>query len=379
MVPPMSGKKKIIFLEYFPLMAGGQAVLLRLLKHFKRDYDIRVLLFNHGPIEKELEGMKIPVDFIQAPKKVKYRYFWDFIPFNKKTAQYLEQQKPDLVYASGYFAVKLIAPAVKKLNIPLIWHKHQIIERAPYSYLSRQVRYLSSYASKIICVSEASRISMIKSGADPAKTFTVHNGMEIPKISAKALRDRVRRRHNIGKKFLCGTVGYFRRNKGFDTLLRAAHMVKKQDPAIRFIIVGRAESDQAYEKKLHAMQWELELGDTVVFTGKQPKYEYMPAFDLFLLPSYNEPFALVVLESMSVGVPVLSFDSGGTAEAVTDGVNGFILKEMSARSLAAKILELSKNPGLLKRAGKNALATIKKRFTVDRQVREIKNIMESLL
>jgi glycosyltransferase involved in cell wall biosynthesis len=133
------------------------------------------------------------------------------------------------------------------------------------------------------------------------------------------------------------------------------------------------------KKKLYAMQWELELEDTVIFTGKQDKYAYMPAFDLFLLPSYNEPFALVVLESMSVGVPVLSFDSGGTAEAVTDGVNGFILKEMTAKALAARILELSKNRSLIKKAGKNALATIKKRFTVERQVREIKNMIESTL
>ena len=326
-----------------------------------------------------LEEMGIPVDFIQAPKKVKYRYFWDFILFNKKTAEYLAAQRPALVYASGYFAVKLIAPVVKKLGIPLIWHKHQIIERTPFSYLSRQVRYLASYASRIICVSEASRQSMIRSGADPARTYTVHNGMEIPKVNLKAANAKVRRRHGIGKKFLCGTVGFFRRNKGFDTLLRAAHLVKKKDPDIRFMIVGKAESDAEYEQKLHGMHWELELEDTVIFTGKQDKYEYMPAFDLFVLPSYNEPFALVVLESMSCGVPVLSFDSGGTAEAVTDGINGFILKEMSAAALAGRILELSKDRQLIKKAGRNALATIKKRFTVERQVREIKNIIESVI
>jgi glycosyltransferase involved in cell wall biosynthesis len=375
----MAGKKKLLFLEYFDFIGGGQAVLLRLLKHLKESYDIRVLLFNRGAIEAELVKLEVPYDFIQAPKRVKYRYFWDFIPFNKKVIAYLRQLKPDLVYASGYFAVKLISPAVKRCKVPLLWHKHQIIERAPFSYLSRQVRYLSSFASKIICISEAARVSLIKSGVNPSKLITVYNGIEVPKLNKKAIRQRVNKEHRLGKNFVIGTVGFFRRNKGFELLIRAAAILKKEKLPVKVLIVGKAEKDTAYENELRALVWELDLEGTVIFTGRRDKFDYLPAFDLFVLPSHNEPFGLVTVEAMACSVPVAAFGFGGTAEIINDGENGFLAKEISAQALAGQIMKAYKNPRAMKKIAANGLITVKKRFSTQQQVRKVKTIIDSLI
>src|SRR5271157_1611730 len=151
----MTGKKKILFLEYFPFIAGGQNVLLSIIENLKKDYDVEALIFNRGEIENRLKELKVKYHFIQAPKTVKYRYFLAFAKFNKEIYEFIKDGGYDLIYTSGHFSTKLVVPALKKLKIPLIWHKHLIIDKGYFSYMASQVRKFSRFADKIICVSDA--------------------------------------------------------------------------------------------------------------------------------------------------------------------------------------------------------------------------------
>jgi glycosyltransferase involved in cell wall biosynthesis len=369
-----SSKKKILFLEYFPFIAGGQNVLLAIISNLKKEYDIEVLLFNRGEIESRLKALKIKYHFIQAPHKVKYRYFFEFARFNRRVLEFVSSGGYDLIYSSGYFSTKLIAPAVKKFPVPLIWHKHQIIEKGYFSYLASQVRHFSKFADKMICVSNASKLSLIKAGVDPRKVVTIHNGMQIPKINGRARRAAVRKIYGIKNEFTAGTVGFFRRNKGLGLLIGATELLKGK--GIKFIIVGKAEpQDAAYEEELRRMAKGKGLGKNVIFAGFHDRFDFLPAFDVFVLPSFNEPFALSVLEALGAGVPVVAFNSGGTPEAVKDGYNGYLAEKIDAKSLAGKILE-AKADKKLKQKSRNASAGIKKVFSIQKQMEEIKTVIE---
>lgn len=369
----LNPKKTLLFPEYFPFIAGGQVVLLNIIKHLKKKYNIKVIVFQRGKIEKELEKLGISCDYMPAPKSARSRYFWKSIPLYFKLKKYLKDNGVDLVYVNGYFTAKLLGPAAKAAGVPVIWHKHQIITGNENSYLSREVRKYSEYASKIICVSGASLDSMKKTGVAPEKLVTVKNGMEIPRIKASQRR-LVREKHGLERNFVAGTVGYFRKNKGIDILVKAAAIISQEAPGIKFLLVGAAEpGSEAYEAHLKKMAAGL---DNVIFAGKQDRFDYLPAFDVFVLPSIDEPFALSVLEAAGSGVPVIAFKSGGTPEIIEDKKNGYLAEEISAEKLALKILLAAGSLKKLKAMGRNAAKTVNRDFTLKKQMDAIEEIVQ---
>ena len=70
-----SGKKKVIFAEYFSFVGGGQAVLINLIKGLRKEYEAEVLLMQEGPFEKLLKEifqnyLKAPVELSLTSEKV---------------------------------------------------------------------------------------------------------------------------------------------------------------------------------------------------------------------------------------------------------------------------------------------------------------------
>ncbi len=372
--------KKILFLEYFPFIGGGQAVLLRLIDKLKCKYDISVLVFKKGDIEKELTKLKIRYFHIPSPKTVKFRHFIPMFLFQKKLLAFLKEEKPDLIYANNFFSVKLSADTANFLKIPLIWHKHIIIDKTHNSYMARQIRHFSKMVRKIICVSKAVRDSLAALGVDENKLITVHNGIEIKDFKGRSQIQKIRKKYGFKDNFMAGSVGFLRSNKGFDILIKAAALIKEKNKDIKFLIIGKGEdNDVKTEHELKKLAEYLGLSDTLVFTGYQDKQAYLPAFDAFILPSPAEPFGLVTIEAMAQGLPVIAFNAGGTKEIIKNNYNGFLADNINESSLAEKILEVYTKRNKLLKIKKNAVKTVREKFTLENQVKEISRIINGVL
>ena len=77
---------------------------------------------------------------------------------------------------------------------------------------------------------------------------------------------------------------------------------------------------------------------------------------LLLLTSHYEPFGLVMPEAMSCGLPVVAFDCpSGPSEIITDGVNGYLIKNRDKRLFAEKVCELIESPTLRLEMGQAAI------------------------
>jgi glycosyltransferase involved in cell wall biosynthesis len=372
----MSGKIRLLFLEYFPFMGGGQEVLLGIIEYLKDFFDVEVLIFNKGLIEKRLKKLGVKTHHIQAPDKIKYRYIGKSLPFQLKLNEFLKNGNYSLVYSGGMNAVKLAGPACFTQGIPIIWHKQIIIEKGYFSYNASQARFLSKFVSRIICVSNAAKDSMIKSGVNPSKLVVVHNGVKIPEKSVYKNRSRIRKKYGLEKSFVCGTVCIFRKNKGIEMLQEAAAIIQNKKLPVKFLLAGRADAGQEwYEEELRSNAKNRALNN-FIFTGYGDKNLFMPAFDLYIMPSPNEPFGLVTIEAFALGIPAAGFNAGGTKEIITDNFDGMLVNETSAKALAEKIEFAYHNRGKLKAMGKKALKTAEKRFGLNRQMQEIKAIVE---
>ena len=136
------------------------------------------------------------------------------------------------------------------------------------------------------------------------------------------------------------SIGRLIPRKGFDTLLRAAAIVRDRTRTpFEVEIVG----DGPERKALEALAQRLGITALVRFAGTVP-YERLPeryaAADLYVLPSHAEGMPLVVLEAMATELPIVATDVQGMDELVADGVNGRRFPPGDAERLAEHLLEL---------------------------------------
>jgi glycosyltransferase involved in cell wall biosynthesis len=98
--------------------------------------------------------------------------------------------------------------------------------------------------------------------------------------------------------------------------------------------------------------------------------EILGALDLTLLPSWDEPFAYGVLESLAMGTPILVTEVGGGPEVVEDGVTGRLLPPKRPDLWAAAARELLEDPRSLRRMGERGPEAVA-RFRDDTHAREM--------
>ena len=95
---------------------------------------------------------------------------------------------------------------------------------------------------------------------------------------------------------------------------------------IAFAGKGVRYDNHGYLRELHALVHELSLEESVHFLGQRDDVPgILRELDLSLLPSWDEPFANVMLESMAMETPILVSSIGGGPELVEDGVTGRVL------------------------------------------------------
>ena len=85
---------------------------------------------------------------------------------------------------------------------------------------------------------------------------------------------------------------------------------------------------------------DLNLQSRVIFLGNVSDVtRIIPHYDAVVLSSYTEGFPNVILESLSMGVPVITFRVGGITGLVEDGFNGFVLEQDDNNGFAKRIIE----------------------------------------
>jgi glycosyltransferase involved in cell wall biosynthesis len=178
--------------------------------------------------------------------------------------------------------------------------------------------------------------------------------------------------------FLTGDVRYIvgmgrlAPEKGFDRLIKAFHLVEKDCPGWKLLILGEGP----LRTELTRLVASLGLEDRIELPGRvsNPRTLFRQC-DLFGLSSESEGFPLVLLEAMSAGLPVISFDCDfGPREIITPDVSGVLVPPGDVPALSRAIGSLVKDGALRARLARGGLESVG-RFAPD----EILNRWEALL
>ena len=138
--------------------------------------------------------------------------------------------------------------------------------------------------------------------------------------------------------------------KGQDVLIRALPMIQRRVPDAALLLVGGGPS----APRLRELAASLGVADDVVMTGSVPWTElpaHHDAGDVFAMPCRSryaglevEGLGIVFLEASATGKPVVAGRSGGSPDAVLDGVTGYVVDGTAPSEVADRVASLLEDP-----------------------------------
>ena len=201
---------------------------------------------------------------------------------------------------------------------------------------------------------------------DQKKIRLIYNGIpELKRQDVPARQDDL---------FRIVSVGTLTPRKGFHILIDAiSRLEEPQRSRVHLTVVGAGLMKGELQKQIR----ELHLEEQVELAGfHSDPVPFLLSSDLFALVSENEGISNALLEAMMLGIPSLTTASGGTAEFMRDGENGYLV-ERSAEDVAerlAVLLGVQKSMDALGRAGCEA---VKEFFSLERMGREVEAFLKS--
>ena len=169
-------------------------------------------------------------------------------------------------------------------------------------------------------------------------------------------------------------VGRYSFQKDIGTLMKIWKLVHQRNPEWQLHLFGAYGDEQEtiipYIKSLNMNVFVHEPTPTI--------FEEYAKSSMLLSTSRYEPFGLVLPEAMSCGLPVVAFDCPyGPADIITDGVDGFLIKDREIEKYADKVCMLMENEGLRRKMGKEGIRSAK-RYATNRVMPKWKKIFEEL-
>lgn len=163
--------------------------------------------------------------------------------------------------------------------------------------------------------------------------------------------------------------------KGLDVLLRACAELKRRDCPFVLHIIG----DGPMRKELEALAQELDLYDDIIFYGYMlhPE-EFMPFFDVFVLPSRAEAFGSVFAEAALCWLALVGTNVGGIAEQIDDGVNGLLVEPENHMALAEALEKVASDPDYRHNLARAAWNKAKKAYSLQRVISQLKKVYGGL-
>jgi UDP-glucose:(heptosyl)LPS alpha-1,3-glucosyltransferase len=206
-------------------------------------------------------------------------------------------------------------------------------------------------------------------GVREERMAVIYNGVDLERFSPRNTkwRDTVRRGLGIpeGSRLLLFVGSGFER-KGLGVLVKALSLLKGED--IRAVVIGKGD-----ESRYRDLARQYGVPGGLTFLGaRQDIEQFYAAADLFVLPTFYDPFSNATLEAMASGLPVITTRNNGVAELIEEGREGHVLEKLpDPRELADRICL---SAGDLKSMGERARKKAEG-FSIERAVGEFTEVI----
>ncbi|WP_236190847.1 glycosyltransferase [Pseudomonas pharyngis] len=336
---------------------GGVATVIRTISAAPEDGRYELVYLVPLDQKKELHGIDPQQirTFARSGRNVPslLRFAWQL-------ARVLLKEKPDVVHLHSTFS-GVIGRCVCVLLRP--WRKPKIVY-CPHAFsflmesspIKQKVyagieRVLQKVTDTIICVSQFELEKAAKFGIERKRMTLIYNGIDHKHEERKA---------NDPAPIHLLFVGRLDYQKGFDVLLKAYSEAKRSD--LKLTVVGSAVNEDVVEcPPLDGVEYLPWVTPTEVHALYQKA-------DALIVPSRWEGFAMVPLEGMALGLPVIASDCTSLPELVTHGVSGYVFPAGDHQALADRLKKIQKPA--LSALGIEGRRIVRERFSAALMIRQ---------
>lgn len=263
-------------------------------------------------------------------------------------------------------------------NVPLISHFHHEEKiRNPKELLflpmlARMWEKTYEASNAVISVSNYSSKDLVKKRILKANIFIVPNGVDVKRFYPNA-NTLIKNKYNNANILLY--VGPLIKRKGIEYIIKAMPRIISECGKTILLIVG--EGSQDYLRKIAAM---LNVTDNVIFKGfvsEENLSMYYNGCDIFVFPSLQEGFGMVMAEAMACGKPVIAANTSAIPEVLGDA--GSIVPPRDSHALSEAVITLLKDEDKRLAFEERAIRRIAKLYTWDKVSEKVLQIYNKVL
>jgi glycosyltransferase involved in cell wall biosynthesis len=378
----MHNKKKILFTMPGKVAGGGHLGTLEIMdrsRHYGFEPIAAVNQINTA-ITSLLDHYNIPFIFIPGYPGPVLRNAASFLAQICLFRKAIIREKISLIHLSDLITGHYGILAAQTARIPSILHMKSLYWTKEYGWPNK---IILSKAKVIIAISDAVRSACINAQLPEDRIITIHDGVDLKDFYLKDDME-MRVRKNLGIKedsFVIGFVGRLGVEWKNEPLVYnlAGKLSKERKNLILLVVGGPFDGKEDTFNKSKKLAKKLGGDAEIIFTGDRRDIpQILPAMDVYLVPSREEPFGRVVIEGMAAGLSVVGSNNGGIPEMITDGHDGFLRAPDDLDGWIAVVKTLIEDKELRKRIGKNARKTVEERFDLDEMIKKIMSIYSIL-
>ncbi|AKG23967.1 glycosyltransferase [Calothrix sp. 336/3] len=338
------------------------------------------------PLQKQIEYENVPICFFHrfspnAKAVREYAFSWQLTVWLwQNISQY------NLIHVHALFSYpSTIAMAIARLqNIPYVVTPHGLLCEWSLEQSTRKKQIYSKIIEKSnLNHSQAIHFTSQKEQQEVSKLglnvpgFVIPLGLSIPDPIPDAY-SRLRQLHHISaSEPVILFLSRLHHKKGLDYLIPALSKVSHH--CFTFILAGSGTSD--YEAEIESLLVSNGLRDRtriVGFVTGESKDILMQGSDLFILTSHSENFAVSVLESLAVGLPVLVTPGVALASIVQENQLGYV-PDMDVLAISNALEDYLNNTHIAKNMGVNAREFVLEKYTWDKVAGKMQAVYQQIL
>lgn len=367
---------KVVYIYHALAIRGGiERVWVEKMNQLVRlyQYDVYLLTYNQGdhPVPFILDSRVHHID-LKVRTHQKYSYSgWKRISmgyrlrklFCKKVSEAFATIRPDVIMAINSPELPLILQV--RGNIPVVLESHCGYDE---HFKTRKWPPLLRSLALRRCLNEMNAIVTLTE--QDARKWRQHfnNVLVIPNVASL---------NPLGRYSDCKAkrvifVGRLAAQKGLPDLFAIWRIVHQRQPDWQLDIYGDGELKEQVQREIEQAHANINLHPSV-----NDIFSCYVCSSIFVLTSVYEPFGLVIPEAMSCGLPVVAFDCDGPRSIITDGSDGFLVRDRSIPDFADRVCRLIDDEALRRQMGTNAIQS-SQRFTSEHIMPQWKSFYESV-
>jgi phosphatidylinositol alpha-1,6-mannosyltransferase len=377
---------------FLPHSGGSRVYYYNLYKHLATDFPDEVTILTTKIPGGEEFDRRVCTESLRIVRRFRPLDGWKYHQLPKgilslmPAVRLIHERRVDVLHCGDLYPPGAIGLLLKRwTGMPYLMFSHgdEISQTENRRYQPRVRDRIYCGADFVVAANQFAYRHLLRIGVRPERLRKITPGVDRDRFRPLPRNRELAGRLGLERSTVLLSVGRLAPKKGFPLVLQAVAKAARQCERLRYLIAGDGPERPQLERMVH----DLGITEAVTFLGDVPQEKLAELYnlcDVFVLANREaegdvETFGMVFLEASAVGKPVVGGRSGGTAEAVLDGVTGFLVDPKDPEELAGALCSLIRDPELRQRMGSAGLRRAHSEFDWSRRAGELREITREVI